>query len=105
MLAGLDGDIRVQGDTILVTDDSAPQADRLQQADEQLPPRLVAENLAAEIPWLDNVKLDFRFKWPFIQNRRWSNKSARSIRCPAGARLSMFKSLTAQVGRFCGSRS
>lgn len=62
VLGGLDGDIRVQGDTILVTYYNAPHADQLRQAYEHLPRRLAEENIPAEIPWLYNFKLDFRFK-------------------------------------------
>ena len=62
MLAGLDGDIRVQGNTIIVTYYNAPHADQLRHTYEHLPRRLAEENIPAEIPWLYNFKLDFRFK-------------------------------------------
>jgi hypothetical protein len=50
---GLDGDIRVSTDTILVTFYNAPNVEQLREHYEHLPPH---------IPWLYNFKLDFRFK-------------------------------------------
>jgi hypothetical protein len=62
LLAGLEGDIRVSDDTILVTYYNAPNADRLRQQYEGLPDRLVAEHVDPHIPWLYGLKLDFRFR-------------------------------------------
>ena len=62
LLAGLDGDIRVADDTILVTFYNAPNADRLQHHYHGLPHILRAEGIDPHIPWLYNFQLDFRFK-------------------------------------------
>jgi hypothetical protein len=62
VLAGLEGDVRVHHDTILVTYYNAPNAERLQTHYEGLPDRLVQENVNPEIPWLYGFKLDFRFR-------------------------------------------
>jgi Transposase DDE domain len=62
LLAGLDGDIRVEGDTIIVTYYNAPRAERLQEIYTDLPAKLVAENIDPRIPWLYNFRLDFRFR-------------------------------------------
>jgi hypothetical protein len=59
---GLDGDIRVYGDTIVVTYYNAPNAELLRQHCEGLPQKLSEENVDPCIPWLYNFKLDFRFK-------------------------------------------
>jgi hypothetical protein len=62
LLQGLEGDVRVTEDTILVTYYNAPNADRLRQHYEGLPKKLCAENLDPKVPWLYNYKLDFRFR-------------------------------------------
>jgi len=62
VLAGLEGDIRVRDDTIVVTYYNAPNADRLQQHYTGLPDRLEQENVNPQIPWLYGFKLDFRFR-------------------------------------------
>lgn len=59
---GLDGDIRVSDDTILVTYYNAPNADKLRLHYENLPDKLADEGISSAIPWLYNFKLDFRFK-------------------------------------------
>lgn len=59
---GLEGDIRVVEDTIVLTFYNAPNAERLRQTYEHLPQKLRAEGVAPEIPWLCNFKLDFRFR-------------------------------------------
>jgi len=59
---GLDGDIRVQHDTILVTFYNAPTPDLLQQHYQHLPQKLEQEHIDPRIPWLYHYKLDFRFK-------------------------------------------
>lgn len=61
-LGGLDGDLRVSGDTILVTYYNAPDPQRLRQHYEHLPEKLARENVDPRIPWLYDFKLDFRFK-------------------------------------------
>jgi len=62
LLAGLDGDVRVRGDTIVVTYYNAPDAERLRSEYEDLPSRLESEGVNPRIPWLYNFSLDFRFK-------------------------------------------
>jgi hypothetical protein len=62
LLQGLDGDIRVSDDTIVVTYYNAPNAERLREHYEDLPLKLVRENVDPRIPWLYNFKLDFRFR-------------------------------------------
>ena len=59
---GLEGDVRVCGETILVTYYNAPNADRLREQYENLPTQLARDHLDARIPWLYNFKLDFRFR-------------------------------------------
>lgn len=59
---GIDGDIRVRQDTIIVTCYNAPEVEFLKEHYENLPQKLQAENSNPSIPWLYNFKLDFRFK-------------------------------------------
>ena len=60
--AGLQGDVRVAGETILVTYYNAPDADRLAQHYENLPKKLRAERVDPRVPWLYGFELDFRFR-------------------------------------------
>jgi hypothetical protein len=62
LLGGLDGDLRVRHDTILVTFYNAPNTERLRQHYEHLPEKLLEQNIDPHIPWLYNFTLDFRFK-------------------------------------------
>lgn len=62
LLAGLEGDIRVRNDTIVVTYYNAPNVNLLRQHYEDLPDRLEAEHVDPHIPWLYGFKLDFRFR-------------------------------------------
>jgi hypothetical protein len=62
LLAGLEGDVRVSGKTIVVTYYNAPNVERLREHYEQLPKRLSAEHIDPHIPWLYGYKLDFRFR-------------------------------------------
>lgn len=59
---GLDGDIRVAYDTIVVTYYNAPDKERLCCQYEDLPNKLAAEGVDPHIPWLYGFQLDFRFK-------------------------------------------
>lgn len=59
---GLDGDIRVADNTILVTFYNAPNAPLLRSHYEHLPQKLRYEGIDPHIPWLYNFMLDFRFK-------------------------------------------
>jgi hypothetical protein len=57
---GLEGDVRVSDDTIIVTYYNAPE--NLKAHYEGLPEKLIEENVEPTIPWLYNYQLDFRFK-------------------------------------------
>lgn len=59
---GLEGDLRVRKDTILITYYNAPEAKCWKEQFEKLPQRLEKEGVNPRIPWLYNFKLDFRFK-------------------------------------------
>jgi hypothetical protein len=62
LLAGLDGDLRVHDDTIVVTFYNAPNPERLRRGYENLPTKLEREGIDPRIPWLYDYKLDFRFR-------------------------------------------
>lgn len=62
LFRGLDGDIRVRHDTIVVTYYNAPNPDKMKKHYENMPERLSLEGIKPTIPWLYNFKLDFRFK-------------------------------------------
>ena len=59
---GLEGDLRVEDKTIVVTLYNPPNASLLRTHYENLPDKLASEGISPEIPWLYNFKLDFRFK-------------------------------------------
>jgi hypothetical protein len=62
LFQGLDGDLRVMQDTIVVTFYNAPNAEHLRQHYEHLPEKLSNEHINPHIPWLYDFKLDFRFR-------------------------------------------
>jgi hypothetical protein len=62
LFSGLEGDVRVQHDTVLVTYYNAPKAEHWKEHFENLPQRLQTEGVDPRVPWLYNFKLDFRFK-------------------------------------------
>jgi hypothetical protein len=62
LFEGLEGDIRVDNQTIVVTLYNPPNASLLKNHYQQLPEKLAREGIRPEIPWLYNFKLDFRFK-------------------------------------------
>ena len=62
ILTKIDGDIRVKDDTIIVTCYNVPKELNLQNSYQNLPAKLIAENINPKIPWLYGFKLDFRFK-------------------------------------------
>lgn len=62
LFQGLDGDLRVRHDTLLVTYYNAPHASLLQREFLGLPHKLRAQNVDPRVPWLYNLKLDFRFR-------------------------------------------
>lgn len=61
-LSGLEGDVRVDENTILVTYYNASDADRLRVHYENLPAKLKAEKIDPRVPWLYGFELDFRFR-------------------------------------------
>jgi hypothetical protein len=62
LFGGLEGDLRVQQDTLLVTYYNAPKAQEWKKHFENLPQQLKSEGADPRVPWLYNFKLDFRFK-------------------------------------------
>jgi hypothetical protein len=62
LLTGLEGDVRVNDDTIVVTFYNAPNVEQLREHYEGLPDRLQTEHIDPKIPWLYGFKLDFRFR-------------------------------------------
>jgi hypothetical protein len=61
-LGGLEGDLRVDGNTIVITYYNAPDADKLREHYEGLPAKLRREKIAPGVPWLYGFELDFRFR-------------------------------------------
>jgi Transposase DDE domain len=59
---GLEGDVRVDGDRILVTYYNAPDADKLREHYENLPAKLRAENIDPRVPWLYGFQIDYCFR-------------------------------------------
>lgn len=62
LFRGLDGDIRVCDDRIVVTYYNAPHTEHYRRCFENMPERLTREGIDPRIPWLYDFKLDFRFK-------------------------------------------
>jgi hypothetical protein len=62
LFEGLEGDLRVEHQTIVVTLYNAPNAALLRHHFEHLPEKLAQEGISPEIPSLYNFKTDFRFK-------------------------------------------
>jgi len=59
---GIDGDLRVKDDTIIVTLYNVPKSIILKKHYENLPEKLEGEGIDPRVPWLFNYKVDFRFK-------------------------------------------
>jgi hypothetical protein len=59
---GLEGDVRVEANTITVTYYNAPDVDKLREHYENLPAKLRSEGIDPRIPWLYGFELDFRFR-------------------------------------------
>lgn len=59
---GLEGDVRVHDDKIIVTYYNAPNVELLRKHYSRLPYKLTSEGVDPRVPWLFNYKLDFRFK-------------------------------------------
>ena len=62
LFQGLDGDVRVKRDTILVTYYNAPNQKLLRTHYQDFPDKLTDEHIDPHVPWLYGFKLDFRFK-------------------------------------------
>lgn len=62
VLTNMEGDIRVEGDTIIITYYRDHEKLNLKQNFENLPQILQYEGVNPKIPWLFDFKLDFRFK-------------------------------------------
>ena len=62
IFAGLDGGIKVREDTIVVTYHNAAALGPIAHELEGLPARLQREGVDPRIPWLYDLKLDFRFR-------------------------------------------
>ena len=62
LFEGLEGDVRVEDKTIVVTLYNPPNAPLLRHHYERLPEKLAQEGVNPEIPWLYNFRIDFRFK-------------------------------------------
>ena len=61
LFSGIDGDIRVKDDTIIVTLYNAPTS-IIKEYYVNLPQKLESEGVDPRVPWLYNFKVDFRFK-------------------------------------------
>jgi hypothetical protein len=59
---GLEGDVRLQDQTIIVTYYNLANADSLRAHYEDLPAKLRAEKIDPRVPWLYGFELDFRFR-------------------------------------------
>jgi hypothetical protein len=62
LFGGIDGDIRIKKDTIVVTFYNAPEAESLKHHYVNLPKKLETEGIDPRVPWLYDLKVDFRFK-------------------------------------------
>jgi hypothetical protein len=61
-LGGLEGDVRVEDKTIVVTYYNALDANKLREHYENLPEKLRKEKIDPRVPWLYGFELDFRFR-------------------------------------------
>ncbi len=59
---GPEGDVRVDGYTIIVTYYNAPGADRPREHYEDSPAKLRAERIDPQVPWLYGFMVDYRFR-------------------------------------------
>ncbi len=62
LFKGIDGDIRVKHDKIIVTMYNAPDVNNLKEHYENLPNKLEKQGIDPRVSWLYNFKVDFRFK-------------------------------------------
>jgi len=59
---GIEGDLRVIDDTIVVTFYGFPESLNIHNYYQNLTAKLISEGVDPRVPWLYNFKLDFRFK-------------------------------------------
>jgi hypothetical protein len=62
LFLGLDGDVRVSDNTIIVTYYNAPNVEQLREHYQHLPEKLRNEHIDPRIPWLYDYELNFRFR-------------------------------------------
>lgn len=62
LFSGIDGDLRVKDDTIIVTLYNFPEDLNLKKYYEDLPEKLEQEGVDPRVPWLYNFKVNFKFK-------------------------------------------
>lgn len=62
LFQGLDGNLRIKGDTIVVTLYNAERLGLSQNAYKNLPQQLEQEGVDPRVPWLFDFKIDFRFR-------------------------------------------
>ena len=62
LFSGIEGDIRVKDDTIVVTYYNCPDNTNMKYHYENLPKKLQAEGIDPRVPWLYDLKVDFKFK-------------------------------------------
>jgi len=60
--AGLEGDVRLDRDKIMVTYYNAPEEALLRKKYSNMPQKLEHQGINPKIPWLYDYKIDFRFK-------------------------------------------
>jgi hypothetical protein len=61
-LSGLEGDVRVCDNTIVVTYYNAPESEKLREHYEGMPAKLRDEKIDPRVPWLYNFEVDYRFR-------------------------------------------
>lgn len=62
LFSNMEGDIRVNDDTIIITYYNAPVDENFKEHYKNLPKKLEAEGVDPRVPWLYDFKVDFRFK-------------------------------------------
>ncbi len=61
-MRGIEGDVRVKYDTIIVTLYNPPNPQLLKKHYGNLPEKLIAQGINPKVPWLYDLKIDFRIK-------------------------------------------
>ena len=62
ILSGIDGDIRVKDDTIIITLYNAPDDKLFKEHYYNMPQKLQSEGINPKVPWLYDFKFNYRFK-------------------------------------------